>query len=221
MERKIEEFFFTSENEPHSLISEAFRAIRTSLHYACVDGNKKCILFTSSLPGEGKTSIAVNLAILSAREGKKVLLVDGDLRRPNLHFILNQTNRLGLSYVLTGYNELKNSITETGIANLHLLPAGPIHPSPAELLSSIRLTRLIEMCKEQYDVIYIDSPPLLSVSDANILTRSVDGIVLIVRSLIAKKEQLKKSKQILQPSKHKIVGVILNDKKLDQESVIV
>src|SRR5690606_36572884 len=106
------------------------------------------------------------------------------------------------------------------IPNLDVLPAGPIHPSPAELLRTAKMSALIAECKARYDLVYIDATPLLSVSDASILTRNVDGIILVVRATHVKKEQLHKANQILAPSKHKILGVILNDKKIDQYSIV-
>jgi capsular exopolysaccharide synthesis family protein len=198
--------------EPYSNITEAFRSLRTSIKYATTDNGKQVIMITSSIPSEGKTSTVSNLGILSAQDGKEVLIIDGDLRIPNLHHIFNSPNRTGLSAVLAGYTQVGDAIQQTDIPRLSILPAGPIQLQPAELLGSEKLEKIINQLRNQYDLIIIDAPPILSVTDATLIARVVDGIVLIVRSSLTRREQLKKSQKHLIPFKNKILGIVMNDR---------
>lgn len=212
MKKKKRDNLLITTTEPSSIITEAYRSIRTSLKYASFDEGRKAILLTSSVQGEGKTSIVSNLGILFAQDQKKVLLIDGDLRRPNLHYIFRINNRSGVSSILTGYSSLEETVISTEIDNLSVLPAGPIQPNAAELLGSIRMDQLIEQCKNQFDIVLIDAPPILAVTDANIIARVSDGIVFVIRSMYTKKDQLVKAQKILHPFKEKVLGVIMNDR---------
>lgn len=200
---------------PDSAVSESYRSIRTSLKYSSLDKNQQIILFTSPAPGEGRTSVVSNLGFLTAQDHQKVLLIDGDLRRPHLHHIFQQSNRNGLSSILSGYAAIDDSIMETKYHDLHLLPAGPIKPNPGELLGSSRLVTLLRECKEQYDFIFIDTPPLLSVADAKIFARIADGIAVVLRANFSRKEQLKKAQAMLEPFRDKVIGLIMTDKHED------
>jgi len=201
-----------SRYEPDSPISEAYRSIRTSLKFASLDKNHKVCVFTSAIAGEGKSSIVSNLGILTAQDQNRVLIIDGDLRRPHLHHIFRLSNRSGLSTVLSGYDAVANAVLATDIPNLSILPAGPVKPNPAELLGSSRLEHILHECGELFDFVFIDTPPLLPVADGKILCRWADGIVFIVRSQFTKKEQIKKAQQVLEPHKDKMIGVIMNDR---------
>lgn len=214
MRKKYNTALITKYDE-HSTVVEAFRTIRTSLKYAAFDSGRQVLLFTSSLPGEGKSTIVSNMALLTAKDAKKVLLIDGDLRNPHLHHIFKINNRIGVSTFLSGYSDISNLPQKTDIPNLDLLPAGPIQPNPTELLGSHRLEQLVEHYKTEYDIIFIDSPAVLSVSDANLLARVSDGIVLVIKILFVKKDQLKRAQQKLSPVKEKILGVIMNEKQED------
>jgi protein-tyrosine kinase len=201
-----------TEQELDTEVAEAYRSIRTSLHYACFHNDTTSLLFTSSVAGEGKSTVVSNMGILTALEDKKVLLIDADLRRPNLHHLFRTGNRTGLSTILTGYSEAEPCIQQTHLKNLFLLPSGPIQPHPTELLGSARFERMLAALRKEYEAVYIDSPAILSVTDAAILARYVQGIVLIVRPLLARKEHLKKSQRIFEPFSNKIVGVVMNGK---------
>jgi capsular exopolysaccharide synthesis family protein len=209
---RSKETFLLTRQEPHSLVAEAYRSIRTSLRFAAIAQNRKVIMFTSPLSGEGKTTSVSNLGILTAQDGKKTLLIDGDLRRPNLHHIFRIPNRTGLSSYLSGYSSVQDMIAATEISNLSVLPAGPIQPSPSELLGTHRLHDLLQYCKEEFDVIFIDVPPLLAVSDPAIVARAVDGIVVLIRALLSRREHIQKAQRILEPFHDKVIGFVMNDK---------
>jgi capsular exopolysaccharide synthesis family protein len=212
MPKKSNKISLITQLEPDSQLAESYRTILTTIKYSAFDKGKQVILVTSPLANEGKSSVAINLAILTAQNGKRVLLIDGDLRRPNLHFIFNCPNRHGMSTVLSGLVDPDNIFAKTGIDNLDLLPAGPIQSRPAELLGSSRMDQLIKQCQEEYDVIFIDSPPLLSVTDASLLARISESIVIVARAGLTKKEHIKRAQSVLEPFRERITGIILNGK---------
>jgi capsular exopolysaccharide synthesis family protein len=212
MKNQLQPISTVTLQEPYSNITEAFRTLRTSIKYSAFDKGKQVIMITSSIPSEGKTSTVSNLGILSAQDGKEVLLIDGDLRIPNLHHIFNSPNRTGLSAVLAGYTQVADAIQHTDVPRLSILPAGPIQLQPAELLGSARLEQVINQLRNQYDIIIIDSPPILAVTDATLIARVADGIVLIVRSALTRRDQLKKTQKNLLPFKDKILGIVMNDR---------
>ena len=197
-----------------SIISEQFRTIRTNITFALPDQEIKTILITSSTPGEGKSTNASNLGVVFAQEGKKVLIVDADMRKPTLHYIFGLFNTVGLSTVLARKSELYDTIQETPIVGLSIISSGPIPPNPAELLSSNNMNTVLEEIKNVYDIIIFDAPPLLSVSDAQILSNKCDGTLLIVHSGVLEKDTVLKAKAILTTAQAKILGVVLNNYKM-------
>ncbi|ANE45408.1 hypothetical protein SY83_02680 [Paenibacillus swuensis] len=199
-------------NDYETPITEAYRTIRTAIKFAAEDQSRKVLLFCSSIPGEGKTSIIANLGRLFAQDHKAVLLLDGDLRRPHLHSLFALNNRTGLSSILLGYSNPEESVQSTQIPNLSVLTAGPIQPNAAELLGSPRLEETLSLLKDAYDIILVDAPSLLTVSDAQLLAQVADGIVLVIRSQVTHKEQLIKAQQFLEPFRPKVLGAILNDR---------
>ncbi|MFF5993413.1 CpsD/CapB family tyrosine-protein kinase [Lysinibacillus sp. KU-BSD001] len=201
-------------SDPKSILSEQFRTIRTNITFALPDQQLKTILITSSTAGEGKSTNASNIATVFAQEGKKVLIVDADMRKPTLHYIFGLFNTVGLSTVLARKSTLYDTIQETSIVGLSLLPSGPIPPNPTELLSSKTMDAILEEIKEVYDIIIFDAPPLLPVSDAQILSNKCDGTLLIVHSGVVEKDTVLKAKTILTTSQAKILGVVLNNYKM-------
>lgn len=197
-----------------SIISEQFRTIRTNITFALPDQEIKTILITSSTPGEGKSTNASNLGVVFAQEGKKVLIVDADMRKPTLHYIFGLFNTVGLSTVLARKSELCDTIQETPIVGLSIISSGPIPPNPAELLSSNNMNTVLEEIKNVYDIIIFDAPPLLSVSDAQILSNKCDGTLLIIHSGVLEKDTVLKAKAILTTAQAKILGVVLNNYKM-------
>ncbi|WP_062320434.1 CpsD/CapB family tyrosine-protein kinase [Halolactibacillus sp. JCM 19043] len=201
-------------NNPRSPISEQYRTIRTNLQFSAVDGDLNTMLVTSSGPSEGKSSTVANLAVVFAQQEKRVLLIDADLRKPTVHYTFRADNRRGLSSVLVGDFPLLEAVSKTDEPTLHVLPSGPIPPNPSELLGSKAMIKLIEEAKQFYDLIIFDTPPVLAVTDAQILANIVDGSLLVVRSKVTDKEAALKAKELLLPAKSKLLGVVLNDKEM-------
>ena len=201
-------------SDSKSIIAEQFRTIRTNIKFSVLDIDLKTILVTSSTPGEGKSTSAANIGVVFAQEGKKVLIVDADMRKPTLHHTFGIFNTAGLSTVLSKQHEFGSAIQETPIVDLYVLPSGPIPPNPTELLSSKTFDCFIEEIKKSFDVIIFDAPPLLSVSDAQVLSHKCDGTLLIVNTGVSEKEDVLKAKAVLTSSQAKILGAILNNYKM-------
>jgi succinoglycan biosynthesis transport protein ExoP len=202
-----------SHAQPQSPISEAFRALRTSLLLSQADRPPQIILVTSPLPREGKTTAAVNLAVTLAQLGDNTLLVDGDLRKPGVSRALNLADgkHAGLSSYLAGVSTLDLvTIPHPLIGNLHVIPTGPIPPNPADLLSSHRLAEMLTELRKRYKFIVIDSPPIMAATDAVILSVAVDGVLLVVRSGSTPKEAVMRTRDLLLNVKCRMLGVVLN-----------
>jgi capsular exopolysaccharide synthesis family protein len=200
-------------NMPQSQMSEAFRALRTSLLLSQADHPPQVILMTSALPREGKTTAAVNLAVTLAQLGDKTLLVDADLRKPGINRALSLVDgkHAGLSSYLAGVSSLDLiTVPHPAISNLAAIPTGPIPPNPADLLSSRRLTELIAELRSRYKFIVIDSPPIMAATDAVILSVVVDGVLLVVRSGETPKEAFTRTRDLLASVKCRMLGVVLN-----------
>lgn len=195
---------------PNSPRTEVYRLLRTRIQFSSKDHELKTLMVTSSQAGEGKTTTISNLAVIYAQEGKKVLLMDANLRKPSLHRIFSQLNHQGLSTLLTGQTSLKESIQETSIGHLHLLPAGPVPSNPSELIDSTAMWELLGELEEHYDVILIDTPAMLDVSDSVIFSAMCDGVVMVAATGKVKKEHLRKAKEQLKHVNARILGVVLN-----------
>lgn len=175
------------------------------------DQELKTILVTSSTPGEGKSTNAANLGVVFAQEGKRVLIIDGDLRKPTLHYTFNTFNKVGLSNVIAKKAAFYEAIQETFIVGLNVLTSGPVPPNPSELLASKAMDVLLFDVRKDYDVIIIDAPPLLSVSDSQILANKCDGTILIANTGVVEKSAVQKAHAILSNSQSIIIGVVLNN----------
>jgi capsular exopolysaccharide synthesis family protein len=199
-----------STHESVSSFAESYRALRTSLLLSSAERAPRIMLVTSSYPAEGKTTIASNTAISLAQTGARVLVLDADMRRPRCHRILRVPNEVGLSTYLSREVELERAIQPHEIPTLSIMPAGPIPPNPSELLSSPKLRGLLAEAQDQFDHIIIDSPPVIQVSDALIISPLVDGVVLVVKSGQTPREVVLRAKQALFDVNAKIFGVVLN-----------
>lgn len=204
--------------DPKSHVSELFRTLRTNVQFMNSNKKLKTLLVTSTMPGEGKTWISSNLAIAFAQTGKRVVLIDADMRKCNLHSIFKVEPYPGLSNYLSGVNEnsssldLDNYIRVTEVPNLYLIPAGNVPPNPSELLTTHQMTDLIDKLKEMCDLIIIDGTPSKLVTDAVILSRMVDSTIIVVGHNMAKKEDLSKIVRDIKNVGGHIAGVVYNQK---------
>lgn len=197
-----------------SPISEQYRTIRTNIQYAMVDRDIKTLVVTSSGPSEGKSTTSANLSVVFANSGKRVLLVDADMRKPTVAKTFAMNNFQGLSTLL-GSREvsISNVVQPTDISNLSIMTSGPKPPNPSELLASNRMLELIEEIKSQYDLIIFDMPPVVVVTDAQIIASKTDGTILVVRENVTKRASLLKAKHLLEIVDTSILGVVYNGAK--------
>ena len=200
-----------------SSVVEAYRMLRTSVLLSTAGTPPKTILITSSQPGEGKTTTAVNTAISLAQLGVSVLLIDADLRRPAVHKAFKIPHNRGISSYLVSNTPIEDLVIKLPIPNLSVLPCGPIPPNPAELISSDRMKDLLRTLGEQYDHILIDSPPLVSVTDPVILSTMVDGSILVVQSGKSTRDLVRRARRELAGVGSKIFGVVLNNVDVKRE----
>jgi protein-tyrosine kinase len=201
-----------SHYSPRSAISEQYRTIRTNIQFSSVDESIRSLLVTSSGPEEGKSTTVANLAVVFAQTGKKVLLIDADLRKPTVHYTFQLDNINGLTNVLTKQSPLDKAATKSHVENLFVLTSGPIPPNPAELLGSKAMEELLALAMGEFDIVIFDTPPVLAVTDAQILANKCDGTILVVNSGKTEIEPAQKAKELLLSSKGKLLGVVLNQK---------
>lgn len=198
-------------SNPKSPISEAYRTLRTNIQFSAIDEEIKTIMVTSAGQGEGKSTTTINLAVAYAQADKRVIIIDADLRKPTLHHSFQISNRHGLTNLLTNQAELSTVIVSSEQDNLDLLPSGPIPPNPSEILASKRMTTLLEQLGEQYDVILIDTPPALAVTDSQVIATRCDGVILVIDQGKVKREIAQKAKANLEHVQARILGIVLNN----------
>lgn len=195
---------------PQSPRAESFRQLRTNLQFANISGRAKTVLITSSLPGEGKSTTAVNLAIALGQAGQSVCLVDADLRRPMVSDYLGLDRNAGLTTALVGVADVNDLLQHWGDDNLYVLASGQIPPNPSELLGSEEMRELILRLEQAFDTVIVDAPPLLPVTDAAVLSQHVGGVVVVVGSSKLKQQDLQKSLSALEMVGANLLGVVLN-----------
>ena len=190
---------------------EAYKTLRTNLDFMGVGQNYQKIVITSAIPGEGKSNIAINLAVSIAETGKSVVLVDCDLRKPMMHKYLRigRTNA-GVTNVLSGAISLKDAIVHFGDLAIDVLPAGAIPPNPAELLGGRAMQNLIEWLTKNYDYVLLDTPPVSVVTDAAVLGRLADGVIMVVRQKHSTIQAAQLAKKNLETAGVRIIGAVLN-----------
>ncbi|MFK0729840.1 MAG: GumC family protein [Gloeotrichia echinulata GP01] len=203
-------------NQPDSHISEAFRMLQTNLRVFNSERPIKVIVVSSAVPKEGKSTIAANLAISISQLGRKVLLVDADLRNPSQHTIWEMTNEVGLSNVLKSESDLEQAITEVA-PNLQVLAAGEVRSNPSALLDSSQMAILVAQVAQKYDFAIIDSPPLTVAADATILGKLANGILFVVRPGVADADSVSLSKELLEKANQNVLGIAINGIKVGQQ----
>ena len=189
---------------------EAYKTLRTNIMFSLKnDGNPKAVVVTSAIPGDGKTTTALNAAVTFSQIGSKVLIVDGDLRKPKIHKYLEIDNNEGLSGVLGGFAELKNVIIKTKLG-FDCITAGSVPPNPSELISSSVFVNMIDELKQNYDYVFIDSPPVSIVSDTLTVSSLSDGVLLVARVKYTPKSMLDQAIESIKFTNSKIIGIVLN-----------
>ncbi|NQN88217.1 CpsD/CapB family tyrosine-protein kinase [Streptococcus suis] len=207
-----------SATQPTSLNAEQIRVLRTNLEYAQLNGKIKSIGISSSIPGEGKSTVSANLAHSLAMAGKRVLIVDTDLRKPTVHRTFNVSNMRGLTDLVIHQDEnFTTFLHYLEDLDLYVLPSGPIPPNPSELLQSEKMTNLMTSFANDFDFIIYDLPPVNSVTDAQIISRKVDGMILVVRQGYVLKTELEKSLRNLKNVEAKLLGYVMNDVPKEQK----
>ena len=200
---------FVMEKAPKSIDAEAYRSLRSNIEYSSFDDEYRVIVVTSSVPGEGKSTTAGNLAIALAQSGNSVLLVDCDMRKPSIHKKFKISNAAGTAELLLRkklFEEVANNYNE----NLTIITAGKIPPNPSEMLASRAMTAFIEEMKKEFKYIILDTPPLQAVTDAQVLSTKADGVLLIVRAGSTKREMVFNSVDLIKKVQGKVIGTVLN-----------
>ncbi|WP_366924301.1 CpsD/CapB family tyrosine-protein kinase [Metallumcola ferriviriculae] len=205
-----------TKDNPSSLTAEAYRTLRTNLSFVGADHPCRCLLFTSGHPRVGKSTIAANLSFILAQTDKKVLLVDCDLRKPSLHKLFNLNNSSGLTNILSqnkSIPELAHNVTD----GLWVLTSGPIPPNPSELISSNTAKQFWAEATETFDYTLIDSPPVLAVSDALVLSKQADGVIIVLDARSTRIDSAKEVKARFSQAGATVLGVVLNRVKLNKK----
>lgn len=201
--------FLVTFAEPKHVVSEQFRTVRTNIEFAGAALDKcQVIMFTSSAMSEGKSTVSANVAVTWAQAGKKVLLVDADLRRPTVHATFRKLNLDGVTTVLTGKTKPDEVVEDTFVDNLSVITSGPIPPNPSELLNSKRMGQLLDWTREKFDIIVLDAPAVLAVSDVQVLVPRSDGVVVVANMGKTLKGDLKRTVEVLKLAKAKILGSV-------------
>lgn len=208
---KYDDIKIVDQTNRQSILSEQYRTIRTNIKYSMIDSNLKSFLVTSAAPNAGKTFNASNLATTFAYDGKRVLLVDTDLRKPTIHRTFNASNLKGLTSLLAEREmEIEEAVFETTVNNLFILPSGPIPPNPSELIDTKRMDEIIKELEEKYDLVIFDTPPLSVVTDAQILSTKVDGVIFVVYANHATRDGVSEAVDLLNRVDANIIGAIFN-----------
>jgi capsular exopolysaccharide synthesis family protein len=198
---------------PKSAMAEAYRVLCTNLGFTGMERPFHSVLITSALPEDGKSTITSNLAVVTAQAGYKVMLVDCDLRKPIMHKIFQLPNNMGFTNCVLNDMDPEQAAYDLSLSNLKVLTSGPIPPNPAEILNSSRTRAIWNILMSKYDYIFIDSPPLLTVTDASIIAAQVDTSILVVRSGVTRYEIARQAQDQLNNAKSHIIGVVLNQVK--------
>ncbi|HEY1011794.1 MAG TPA: CpsD/CapB family tyrosine-protein kinase [Herpetosiphonaceae bacterium] len=203
--------------DPNSAAAEAFRTLRTNIQFSSLDRQLRTLLVTSAAAGEGKSDAIANLAVTMAQAELRVILVDCDLRRPALHTIFGAPNERGLTTLMLDETTAP-AFHATEIEGLRLLPAGPLHERPADLLGSRRLEAVIERLKADADIVLFDAPPVITVTDAAVLATKVDGTLLVARAGKTRRDRAREAVQLLQKVNAHVIGVVLTNARVEKDT---
>ncbi len=203
--------------DPKSPAAESYRSLRTSIQFAGLDHKCRTIVVTSSSPGEGKSTTVANFGVVTAQTGQRVCLVDSDLRRPTLHRIFGLGNARGLTSALLDAVPFAEMAQPTAVPNLFVLTSGPLPPNPAELVGSNRMRESLEAAGAEFDLVMLDSPPVVSVADAIALTAFTDGVVLVVQAGKVPYDVIRRATAQIEAVKGRILGVVMNSVNLKRD----
>ena len=197
--------------DPRSVVAEAYRSLRTNIAFARAQSRARTLVLTSPGPADGKSTTVANLAITFAQQGQRTLLIDGDLRRAVLDKTFSVPRTPGLTEVIVGVSPLASAVHQTTVENLFVMGSGQLPPNPSELLGSDRMREVLAEARETFDVVLFDSPPLLAVTDAAVLSTMVDGVILVVRVGSTSREAVRRAAGHLRTVHSRILGAVLND----------
>lgn len=200
---------FVVEKKPKSIAAESYKTLRTNIQYSSIDDKYKMIVVTSAEPGEGKSTTSGNLALVLAQDGKKVLLIDCDMRKPSIHRSFNISNAVGLSDFIVNKITIEEVVFKFN-DNLTIIPAGNIPPNPSEILDSAAMRKFLQEMRDVFDYIVIDTPPLQAVTDAQILSAKADGTLLVVKAEKTKRDSVRNAVNLIQKVNGTIIGTVLN-----------
>jgi len=205
-------------DKPKSVVAEAYRALRTNINFAELDNPFRSILISSPSPRDGKSTVAANLGVVLAQAGHKVILVDCDLRKPVQHKIFGLANQRGLADCLLQKTPVEEAAHKSIVDNLTVLTSGPIPPNPAEVLNSQRVRNFWPALLDQYDYIIVDAPPVLAVTDASILASQMQGVIMVARAGVTRKDQVQQSRDQFAKANANLIGVVLNQVDMNDNS---
>lgn len=194
--------------------AEAYRSLRTNLEFSSLDHPIHTLLVTSAAPDEGKSTTLANLGVISAQAGKRVVLLDCDLRRPRLHEFFELSNNVGVTTALLNA-EATLPLQATSVPNLRVMTSGPLPPNPADLLASARMKALLELVSADADLVLLDAPPVITVTDAALLAAKVDGVLLVVSAGHTKRDHAQRAKDLLAKVNARLVGAVLTNAAVD------
>ncbi|MDF0728524.1 CpsD/CapB family tyrosine-protein kinase [Cytobacillus sp. S13-E01] len=200
-------------SSPNSNVSEQFKTIRANIQILIGDNRNQTLLFTSTKMREGNTTTVANLAVAIAQQKEKVLLIDANLRQPRVHSIFNVPNTIGLSNVLTDNTSVEDAILQSDISGLNILTSGPKEDNPSEILGLRKMKDLLNLVRNSYDIVLIDSPSVLEAAETRVLANRCDGVLLVVNQGKTVLDKALEARKVLHFSNAKLMGVILNDGK--------
>ncbi len=215
--KKLENPLFVND-KPKSIISEKFRGIRSNIMFSRANDEITSIIVTSEKPAAGKSVVSANIATTYAQAGYKTLIIDGDMRKPTQNYLFEEANYDGLSNLIIGKSDYDKAIRTTRVNNLDLLTSGPIPPNPSELIDSERFYEIYNELVQRYDFVLIDTPPVNTVTDAQVFIQYVGDTIIVIDSEDNNKNEVKRAKSLIDKAGGKVIGAVLNKTPKDKSS---